>query len=181
MANRLFEKYKSKIVPELMKKFELKNIMETPCLNKVVINMGVGAAAQEPKYLEYAMADLELISGQKPMATVAKKAEAGFKIREGMKIGTKVTLRGGRMYAFFDKLVNVAIPRIKDFRGVSSKSFDGQGNYAMGLKEQVIFPEIDPDTIKRPQGMDIIFEVNCLSVEHSRELLKLMGMPLKEK
>ena len=181
MANRMFEKYKNEVVPALQKQFNLVNIMQAPRLNKIVINMGVGAASQEPKYLDYALADLELIAGQKPRATVAKRAEAGFKIREGMRIGAKVTLRGERMYAFFDKLVSVAIPRIKDFRGLSAKSFDGQGNYSMGLKEQVIFPEINPDTINRLQGMDIIFDVSCLSIEHSREFLRKMGMPLREK
>ncbi|OED34190.1 50S ribosomal protein L5 [PVC group bacterium (ex Bugula neritina AB1)] len=179
--NRLFEKYKNEAKPLLMKKFSLKNVMQVPRFNKIVINMGVGIASQDPKYLELALKDLELIAGQRPVATLAKKAEASFKIREGMKIGAKVTLRDQRMYAFFDKLVNVAIPRIRDFRGLNPNSFDQQGNYSMGLKEQVIFPEINPDAVKHFQGMDITIGIHCHAVEHARELLKIMGVPLKDK
>jgi large subunit ribosomal protein L5 len=181
MAERLLERYKMELIPKLVEKFSFKNALEAPRLNKIVINMGVGSSAQEPKHLDYAMEDLAKITGQRPVATIAKKAEAGFKIRENMKLGCKVTLRGNQMYSFFDKLVNVAIPRIKDFRGLSLKSFDGQGNYAMGLKEQVIFPEIDADKINRSQGMDIVFEIVSQSKDESEELLRLLGMPLREK
>lgn len=179
MSDRLLDIYKKDIQPKIMEKFGYKNRMQAPCLNKIVLNMGVGSAAQDPKHLEQAIADMESITGQKPVATIAKKAEAGFKIRENMKIGCKVTLRGKYMYNFFDKLVNIAMPRIKDFRGVSDKSFDQQGNYAIGLKEQIIFPEIDPDGIARIQGMDIIIDVRSASPKESRELLSLLGMPFR--
>ena len=179
MANRLLEIYRKDVMPKVMEKFGYTNSMQAPRLNKIVINMGVGSASQDPKHLEMAIADMTAITGQKPQPTIAKRAEAGFKIREGMKIGCKVTLRGKYMYNFFDKLVNVAMPRIKDFRGVSDKAFDRQGNYALGLKEQSIFPEIDPDGVVRVQGMDIIFDIRSASPAEARELLSLLGMPFR--
>jgi large subunit ribosomal protein L5 len=180
MKPRLLEKYKKEIVPELVKKFKYKNKSLAPKLNKIVVNMGVGAALEDSKYLEAAAADLALITGQKPIFTKARKSIAGFKLREGNKIGCKVTLRADKMYEFFDRLVNVAIPRIRDFRGINPKSFDGYGNYSFGLKEQVIFPEINLDQIKRFQGMNIVIEIESFSDEESKELLRLFGVPFRK-
>ncbi|MFH1782321.1 MAG: 50S ribosomal protein L5 [Candidatus Omnitrophota bacterium] len=177
MTPRLLEKYRKDIVPELSKKFNYKNSLQAPCLKKIILNMGVGQATQDIKILENAMADLGTITGQKPAMTRAKKAIANFKIRKGVPVGCKVTLRGARMYEFLDRLINVALPRIRDFRGISSKSFDQKGNYSLGLKEQTIFPEIDIDKVKRPQGMDIIMNIKAHSKEESYELLKMFGMP----
>lgn len=178
---RLFERYKKDIAPQLAKKFGYKNVFQIPHLEKVVVNMGVGEGAQDIKVLESAVGDLAAIAGQKPVITRAKKAIANFKIKEGSPVGCKVTLRGTRMYEFFDRLVNVALPRIKDFQGVPTDGFDGSGNYALGLREQTIFPEIEYDKVQRVQGMDIIIVIsNSKSAEESRELLRLMGMPFRK-
>ncbi|MDA8212661.1 MAG: 50S ribosomal protein L5 [Clostridia bacterium] len=176
---RLKEKFRSEVSPALMQKFGYKNVMEIPKLDKVVINMGLGEAIQNPKAIDSAVVDLTKISGQKPIVTRAKKSIAGFKLRENMAIGTKVTLRGDRMYQFVDKLLNVALPRVRDFRGVSPKSFDGRGNYTLGLKEQLIFPEIEYDKVEKLRGMDITFVTTAKSDEEARELLRLMGMPFR--
>ena len=176
---RLQEKYKNEVVPELTKKFGYKNIMQLPKIEKVIINMGVGEAVGNPKALDAAVSDLTIIAGQKPILTRAKKSLAAWKLREGMPIGTKVTLRGTRMYQFLDKFINVALPRVRDFRGVSSTAFDGRGNYAVGLKEQLIFPEIDYDKIDKIRGMNIVIVTTAEKDEEARELLKLMGMPFK--
>lgn len=177
--DRLQEKYKQEAVPKLTEKFGYKNVMQVPKLEKVVINMSVGDAVGNPKALDSAIADLTLISGQKPIPTRAKKSLAAWKLRQGMAIGCKVTLRGRRMYEFLDKFINVALPRVRDFRGVSEKSFDGRGNYALGLKEQLIFPEIDYDKIDKVRGMDIIVVTTANTDEEAYELLKLMGVPFK--
>ena len=174
---RLKEKYTKEVVPALMEKFGYKNIMQVPKLEKIVLNMGVGEAVGNPKVLESAVSDLTLIAGQKPILTRAKKSLAAFKLREGMPIGAKVTLRGERMYQFLDKFMNVALPRVRDFRGISDKSFDGRGNYAMGVKEQLMFPEIEYDKVDKLRGMDIIIVTTANSDEEAREFLKLMGMP----
>ena len=174
---RLKEKYTKEVVPALMEKFGYKNIMQVPKLEKIVLNMGVGEAVGNPKVLDSAVSDLTLIAGQKPILTRAKKSLAAFKLREGMPIGAKVTLRGERMYQFLDKFMNVALPRVRDFRGISDKSFDGRGNYAMGVKEQLMFPEIEYDKVDRLRGMDIIIVTTANSDEEAREFLKLMGMP----
>jgi large subunit ribosomal protein L5 len=174
---RLKDKYKAEVVPAMMQKFEYKNINQVPKLEKVVINMGLGEAKDNPKALDSAIGDLTVISGQKPVVTTAKKSVANFKVREGMKIGAKVTLRGDRMYEFFDKLVSIAIPRVRDFRGISSKSFDGRGNFAMGFKEQLVFPEIEYDKVDAIRGMDIIVVTTAQTDEEARELLTQMGMP----
>jgi large subunit ribosomal protein L5 len=163
-----------------MKKFNYKSPMQVPRIEKVVINMGVGEAVQNPKALDGAVEDLTLISGQKPVITRAKKSIAGFKVREGMPIGAKVTLRGERMYHFLDKLINVALPRVRDFRGVSPKSFDGRGNYNLGLKEQLIFPEISYDKVDKVRGMDVVIVTSAKTDEEARELLTLMGMPFRK-
>ena len=178
---RLKDKYRNEVVPALMKHFEYKNIMQAPRLEKVVINIGVGQAVQEPKLLDNAVRDLTLIAGQKPVVTKAKKSIANFKIREGMRIGTKVTLRGDRMYEFLDKFMNVALPRVRDFGGVSKSSFDGRGNFAMGLREQLIFPEIEYDKIDKVRGMDVVIATNARTDEEAQELLKLMGLPFGER
>jgi large subunit ribosomal protein L5 len=178
---RLKEKYKTETVPALMKQFNYKNIMQAPKIEKVVINMGVGAAIQDPKQLDAAVKDLTLIAGQKPVITKAKKSIANFKVREGMRIGTKVTLRGDRMYEFLDRLFNLALPRVRDFGGISPTSFDGRGNFAMGLKEQLVFPEIDYDKIDRVRGMDVVIATTAKTDEEARVLLKLMGMPFRER
>ena len=175
----LQEKYKNEVVPELTKKFGYKNIMQLPKIEKVIINMGVGEAVGNPKALDAAVNDLTIIAGQKPILTRAKKSLAAWKLREGMPIGTKVTLRGTRMYQFLDKFINVALPRVRDFRGVSSTAFDGRGNYAVGLKEQLIFPEIEYDKIDKLRGMNIVIVTTAEKDEEARELLKLMGMPFK--
>jgi large subunit ribosomal protein L5 len=178
---RLKEKYRNEAVPAMMKQFNYVNIMQVPRIAKVVINMGVGQAVQEPKLLDHAVNDLSLISGQKPVVTRAKKSIANFKIREGMRIGTKVTLRGDRMYEFLDKFFNVALPRVRDFGGVSPSSFDGRGNFAMGLREQLVFPEIDYDKVDKVRGMDIVIATNARTDEEACALLKLMGMPFSER
>lgn len=175
--SRLKEKYQDEIVDALIKKFGYKNIMEVPKLDKVVINMGVGEAKENAKLLESAMHDLEIIAGQKPVITKAKKSIANFKIREGMSIGCKVTLRGEKMYEFVDRLINLALPRVRDFRGISANSFDGRGNYALGIKEQLIFPEIEYDKIDKVRGMDIVFVTTAKTDEEARELLAQFNMP----
>lgn len=177
MAVRLNEKYKNEVIPALMKKFNYKNVMQVPKVEKVVINMGVGDAVQDKKMLEYALADMTTVTGQKPVITKAKKSISNFKIREGMPIGCFVTLRREMMYEFMDRLFNLAIPRIKDFRGVSRKAFDGRGNYSLGIKEQSIFPEIEYDKIAKLRGMEISFVTNADTDEEAMELLALMGMP----
>ncbi|AKC64321.1 MULTISPECIES: 50S ribosomal protein L5 [Clostridium] len=177
MMPRLQEKYEKEAVSALMDKFGYKNIMEVPKLEKIVINMGVGEAKENQKALEAAVEDLAKITGQKPILTKAKKSVANFKIRENMPLGCKVTLRKQNMYEFADKLINVALPRVRDFSGVSSKSFDGRGNYAIGIKEQLIFPEIEFDKIDKIRGMDIIFVTTAKTDEEARELLRFLGMP----
>ena len=176
---RLQEKYQKEVVPELTKKFGYKNIMQLPKIEKVIINMGVGEAVGNPKALDAAVTDLTAISGQKPQLTRAKKSLAAWKLREGMPIGCKVTLRGTRMYQFLDKFMNVALPRVRDFRGVSEKAFDGRGNYAVGLREQLIFPEIDYDKIDKIRGMNIVIVTSAHTDEEAKELLRLMGMPFR--
>lgn len=178
--NRLYESYKKEIIPALVEKFNYSSVMETPKVEKIVINMGVGDAVQNSKVLDDAVNELTLIAGQKPVITRAKKSIAGFKIREGMAIGTKVTLRGERMYDFLDKLVTIALPRVRDFRGISSTSFDGRGNYTLGIKEQLIFPEIDYDKINKVRGMDIVIVTTAKTDEEGRELLSQLGMPFKK-
>ena len=174
---RLKEQYTSEVAQAMMEKFGYKNVMEIPKIEKVVLNMGIGEAVANPKVIDSALADMTLISGQKPVVTRAKKSVAAFKIRAGMPIGAKVTLRGERMYYFLDKLFNVALARVRDFRGVSPKSFDGRGNYTLGIKEQLIFPEIEYDKVDKIRGMDIIVVTTAKTDEEARELLKLMGMP----
>lgn len=177
MAARMKEMYLNEITPGMMQKFNYSSVMQVPRIEKVVINMGVGEAVGNSKVLDAAVADLEQITGQKPVITRAKKSIAGFKLREGMPIGAKVTLRGERMFHFLDKLINVALPRVRDFRGVSNKSFDGRGNYTLGLREQLIFPEIDYDKIDKVRGMDIVIVTTAQSDEEARELLAQLGMP----
>lgn len=174
---RLQEKYLSEVVKGLQDKFQYKNVMEIPKVEKVIVNMGVGEAVANSKALESAVADMTQIAGQKPVITKAKKSIANFKVRQGMPLGTKVTLRGDRMYYFLDKLMNLALPRVRDFRGVSATAFDGRGNYALGLKEQLIFPEIEYDKIDKVRGMDIIIVTTAKTDEEARELLRLLGMP----
>ena len=176
---RLKDTYKSDVVPALMKKFGYKNVMQVPKLEKIVINMGLGDTKENPKSLDSAVDDLTVISGQRPVVTKAKKSVANFKVREGMKIGAKVTLRGTRMYEFADRLMSVALPRVRDFRGISPTSFDGRGNFAMGLKEQLVFPEIVYDNVDKIRGMDIIMVTTAHTDEEARELLSLLGMPFK--
>ncbi|NLI59039.1 MAG: 50S ribosomal protein L5 [Clostridium sp.] len=176
----LKEKYVKEIAPSLKSKFNYKSVMEVPKLEKVILNMGIGDAKEDPKALDAAVNDMMLISGQKPVVTKAKKSVAAFKLREGMKVGCKVTLRGDRMYDFVHKLLNVALPRVRDFRGVPVNSFDGRGNYSMGVKEQLIFPEIDYDKVEKIRGMDITFVTTAKTDEEARELLKLMGMPFSQ-
>ena len=177
MSSRLKEMYKNEIVDAMIKKFGYKNIMEVPKLEKIVINMGVGEAKENAKVLESAVKDMETITGQKAVITKAKHSIANFKIREGMPIGCKVTLRGERMYEFLDRLVNLALPRVRDFRGVNPNSFDGRGNYALGIKEQLIFPEIEYDKIDKIRGMDVIIVTTAKTDEEARELLRLFNMP----
>ena len=174
---RLEDKFKSEITKELMTKFEYSSVMQVPKIEKIVINMGVGDAVQNSKALDNAVAELALISGQKPLITRAKKSIATYRLREGMPIGAKVTLRGERMYEFFDKLVTVALPRVRDFHGVSKKAFDGRGNYTLGVKEQLIFSEIDYDKVSKVRGMDIVIVTTANTDEEARELLTLCGMP----
>jgi large subunit ribosomal protein L5 len=180
MAARLKEKYLKEIVPALMSKFNYTSIMQVPKVEKIIINMGVGEAVGNAKALDSAVEDLQIITGQKPVVTRAKKSIAGFKLREGMPIGAKVTLRGERMYHFLDKLMNVSLPRVRDFRGVSSKAFDGRGNYTLGLKEQLIFPEIEYDKIDKVRGMDVVIVTSAKTDEEARELLAQMGMPFRK-
>jgi large subunit ribosomal protein L5 len=177
---RLKDLYKKEITPALQKKFNYKNVMQTPRLEKVVINVGLGEAIQNPKAIDAAMDDIMTIAGQRPVVTRAKKSIAAFKLRAGMPIGVKVTLRGDRMYEFVDRLINVALPRVRDFQGVSGKSFDGRGNYTLGLKEQLIFPEINFDKIDKIRGMDIVFVTTANSDEEAKALLKEFGMPLHD-
>lgn len=177
MSSRLKTLYKDEIVDAMIKKFGYKNIMEVPKLDKIVVNIGVGEAKENAKVLESAVRDLEIITGQKPIVTKAKKSIANFKIREGMSIGCKVTLRGEKMYNFLDRLVNLALPRVRDFRGVNPNSFDGRGNYSLGIKEQLIFPEIEYDKIDKVRGMDVIFVTTAKTDEEARELLRLFNMP----
>ena len=174
---RLEDKFKSEITKELMTNFEYSSVMQVPKIEKIVINMGVGDAVQNSKALDNAVAELALISGQKPLVTRAKKSIATYRLREGMPIGAKVTLRGERMYEFFDKLVTVALPRVRDFHGVSKKAFDGRGNYTLGVKEQLIFPEIDYDKVSKVRGMDIVIVTTANTDEEARELLTQCGMP----
>ena len=178
--NRLKEKYLNEVVPSLKEKYNYKSIMEVPKLEKIVINMGVGDATTNSKLLEAAVADLTQISGQKPVITKARKSIAGFKIREGQSIGCKVTLRGENMYNFMDKLVSISLPRVRDFRGVSSKAFDGRGNYTMGIKEQLIFSEIDYDNVVKVRGMDIVFVTTAKTNEEAYDLLSLLGIPFRK-
>lgn len=176
---RLKDKYRDEVVKAMMDRFGYTNPMQVPKLEKVVINMGVGEAIQNSKVIDAAVSDLITISGQRPVVTKAKKSIAAFKLRAGMNVGCKVTLRGDRMFEFVDRLFNIALPRVRDFRGISPKSFDGRGNYSMGIKEQLIFPEIDYDKIDKVRGMDIIFVTTAKSDEEARELLRLMGAPFK--
>ena len=178
--NRLEEKYKKEVVPSLMKKHNYKSVMEAPKLEKIVINMGVGDATTNSKLLEAAMADLKLISGQQPVVTKAKKSIAGFKVREGQSIGCKVTLRGENMYTFMDKLISISLPLVRDFRGVSPKAFDGRGNYTIGIKEQLIFPEIEFDNVVKVRGMDIVFVTTAKSNEEAYDLLNELGIPFRK-
>lgn len=178
---RLKEKYLNEVIPAMQEKFNYDNVMEIPRLVKVVVNVGLGEAAQNPKALDGAVADLALITGQKPVITKAKKSIAAFKLRAGMPIGTKVTLRSERMYEFADKLMNVALPRVRDFRGVSDKAFDGRGNYTLGLKEQLMFPEVDYDKIDKLRGMDVVFVTTAKTDEEAKALLSLMGMPFADR
>ena len=177
MSSRLKEMYKSEIVDAMMKKFGYKNVMEVPKLDKIVVNMGVGEAKENAKVLEAAVSDMETITGQKAIVTKAKHSVANFKIREGQSIGCKTTLRGDKMYEFLDRLVNLALPRVRDFRGVNPNSFDGRGNYALGIKEQIIFPEIEYDKVDKVRGMDVIFVTTARTDEEARELLRLFNMP----
>ena len=178
--NRLKEKYVKEIVPALEKEFSYSSVMQVPKLEKIVINMGVGDAIQNPKALEDAVKDLTQIAGQKPVITKAKKSVANFKLRDGMEIGCKVTLRGERMYEFFDKLVNISLPRVRDFHGVSTTAFDGRGNYTLGVREQLIFPEINYDQVTKVRGMDVVIVTTALSDEEGRALLTKLGMPFEK-
>jgi len=176
---RLKDYYKKEVVPALIKEFNYKSRMQVPKLEKIVVNMGVGEAIQNIKALDSAVADLSLIVGQKPVITKARKSIATFKLRQGMSIGCRVTLRGDRMYEFFDRLVNVALPRVRDFRGISPRSFDGRGNFALGLKEQIIFPEIEYDKIDKIRGMNVVIATSARTDEEARQLLRLMGLPFR--
>ncbi|AYW47884.1 50S ribosomal protein L5 [Tetragenococcus osmophilus] len=178
--NRLKEKYTQDIVPSLVEKFDYSSVMQTPKVEKIVINMGVGDAVSNAKNLDKAVEELQLISGQKPLVTKAKKSVAGFRLREGMPIGAKVTLRGDRMYDFLDKLVNVSLPRVRDFHGVSKRAFDGRGNYTLGIKEQLIFPEVDYDLVDKVRGMDIVIVTTADTDEESLELLTQLGLPFQK-
>ena len=178
--NRLRQKYENEIKNPMVEKFGYKSVMEIPNIDKIVINMGIGEAVSNSKVLDEAVAELALITGQKPVVTRAKKSIAGFRLREGMPIGCKVTLRGERMYDFLDKLVSISLPRVRDFRGVSKKSFDGRGNYTLGVKEQLIFPEIDFDKVSKVRGMDIVVVTTANTDEEARELLTQLGMPFQK-
>ncbi len=177
---RLKEKYKNEVMKSLIDKFNYNNIMEVPKIEKIVLNMGLGDAKDNRKALEQAVKELETIAGQKPIVTRAKKSVANFKVREGMPVGAKVTLRGERMFEFLDRLISIALPRVRDFRGINPNSFDGRGNYSMGIKEQLIFPEINYDEVEQVRGMDIIIVTTANTDEEARELLKLMGMPFSK-
>lgn len=177
MEARLYDKYVTEVIPALQQKFGYKNVNQIPKLDKIVINQGLGDCKDNPKALEVAIKELEAISGQKVLTTKAKKSIANFKLREGMNVGAKVTLRGERMYEFMDKLMNIALPRVRDFHGVSDKAFDGRGNYALGIREQLLFPEIDYDKVEHVRGMEMIFVTTAQTDEECRELLRLMGMP----
>lgn len=179
--NRLIEKYKTDVVSELVKQFNYTSVMQAPKVEKIIINMGVGDAITNSKALEDAVSEMTIISGQKPVITKAKKSIANFKLREGMSIGCKVTLRGERMYAFLDKLMNIALPRVRDFRGVSNEAFDGRGNFTLGVKEQLIFPEINYDKVNRVRGMDIVIVTSAKTNEEGRALLQHLGMPFAKK
>ncbi|MBU5267622.1 50S ribosomal protein L5 [Virgibacillus proomii] len=178
--NQLKKKYQDEVIPSLMKKFNYKSVMQVPAIDKIVINMGVGDAVQNSKALDNAVEELALISGQKPVITRAKKSIAGFRLREGMPIGAKVTLRGERMYDFLQKLIAVSLPRVRDFRGISKKAFDGRGNYTLGIKEQLIFPEINYDKVNKVRGMDIVIVTSSNTDEEARELLSQLGMPFQK-
>ncbi|MBC2721273.1 50S ribosomal protein L5 [Desulfosporosinus sp.] len=177
---RLHDRYLNEIAPALQQKFAYKNVMQIPKIDKIVINMGIGEAVQNSKAIDSALGDLMKISGQKPIVTRAKKSIAAFKLREGMPIGCKVTLRGQRMYEFMDRLLNVALPRVRDFRGISAKAFDGRGNYTLGIKEQLIFPEMEYDKIDKLRGMDVVFVTTAKTDEEARELLRGFGMPYRD-
>lgn len=177
---RLKDKYKNEIAPALQQKFGYKNVMQIPKMDKIVLNMGVGEAVQNSKAIDSAVGDMMKISGQKPVVTRAKKSISTFKLREGMPIGCKVTLRGQRMYEFMDRLLNVALPRVRDFRGISAKAFDGRGNYTLGIKEQLIFPEMEYDKIDKLRGMDVVFVTTAKTDEEARELLRGFGMPYRD-
>ena len=177
MEARLYDKYVTEVVPALQQKFGYKNVNQIPKIDKIVINMGLGDCKDNPKALEVAVKELEAIAGQKAITTKAKKSIANFKLREGMNIGAKVTLRGERMYEFMDKLMNIALPRVRDFHGVSDKAFDGRGNYALGIREQLLFPEIEYDKVEKVRGMEMIFVTTAQSDEECKEMLRLMGMP----
>jgi len=179
--NRMQEKYNKEVVPALRKAFELKNIMQVPRLEKVVVNIGMGEAMDNPKALESAVSDLTIITGQKPVMTKARRSIANFKLREGRLIGTKVTLRGDRMWAFLDRLMNTALPRVRDFRGVSANAFDGRGNYTLGLRDQLIFPEIEYDKIDKLRGMEVTIVTTAGNDDQARVLLQLLGMPFSKK
>ena len=178
-VSRLKDKYRNDGVPALMQKFGYKSVMQAPKIEKVIVNMGLGEAIQNSKIIDAAVNDIMIITGQKPITTKAKKSIAAFKLRAGMTVGAKVTLRGRRMYEFVDKLFNIALPRVRDFRGISARSFDGRGNFSMGIREQLIFPEIEYDKIDKIRGMDIVFVTTAKTDEEAKELLKLMGMPFK--
>lgn len=178
--NRLKEIYKKEVVPSLMKTLDLSNVMQTPRLEKVVLNIGLGETKDDPKALENAIRDLETITGQKPIVTKAKKSIANFKLREGTEIGAKVTLRGDRMWSFMDRLMNIVLPRVRDFRGISPNAFDGRGNYTLGLREQLIFPEIDYDSIDKVRGMEVTIVTTAQTDEQGRALLKMLGMPFRK-
>lgn len=180
MATRIKEKYLNEAVPALQQKFGYKNPMQIPKLSKIVINMGLGDCKDNPKALEVAVKELAAIAGQQPLVTKARKSIANFKLREGMNVGAKVTLRGSRMEEFMDKLVNIALPRVRDFRGVSDKAFDGRGNYALGIREQLLFPEIEYDKVEKIRGMEMIFVTTAKTDEEAKELLRLMGMPFAQ-
>lgn len=177
---RLNDKYKSEVKNALMEKFQYNSVMEIPKMEKIVLNMGLGQAKENSKFLNAAVEELGIIAGQKPLITKAKKSVANFKVREGMNVGAKVTLRGERMYEFFDRLVSIALPRVRDFRGVNPNSFDGRGNYSLGIKEQMIFPEIEYDKVEAVRGMDITFVTTATTDEEARELLRLMGVPFSK-
>lgn len=177
--SRMYTLYKDEITPKLMEKFQYKNVMQVPKIERVVVNIGVGEAIQNPKALDGAVSDLTIITGQKPVITRAKKSIAGFKLREGMPIGCKVTLRGKMMYEFLDRLINLSLPRVRDFRGISPQAFDGRGNFALGIKEQTIFPEIEYDKIDKIRGMEVVIVTTAKTDEEGRELLRGMGMPFR--